>query len=101
VPEMAEVTALGCALAAGLGVGEIEDEAALKQLHREHKTYQIYDSSVGSHPKSNAQAISFADFWAGFPTFECADQRKGEEPAFRSVGGCPQANPQLGWAWFD
>jgi glycerol kinase len=60
---MAEVTALGCALAAGLGVGAIEDEDALRQLHKEHKTYQIYDSSVGSHPISNAQAISFVDFF--------------------------------------
>lgn len=46
VPKMAEVTALGCALAAGVGVGLFKDEQALKKLHAEHKTYQVYDSEV-------------------------------------------------------
>lgn len=84
MPQMAEVTALGCALAAGLGVGAIKDEKALKQLHSEHKMYQIYDSRVGCHPESNNDATSLQAARLlliqrpKFIAFERADQRKGK-----------------------
>lgn len=53
VPEMAEVTALGCALAAGVGAGVIKDEEALVRLHREHRAYSLYDSNISEEERSS------------------------------------------------